>query len=130
MKVYGTCLEIGTHAPHVASSNTNQVDFWSEHENESLVPKKHVSSNSSQNTDKLPVNLSDSQKTSPIASRAALSNSSAGPNVSLANTSDNTSKDYKPSLIGNKRSQAKKGVNIYLLILTPFAGRLHLKYLK
>lgn len=112
MKLYGTCVEMPTIASPVVTSNTSHVDFWSEHENEeSLVPKTSVSSNSSQSNDKLnKQELSNSQKTSPVANRAALS--TAGPNVSLAHTSDQSNKDYKPSLIGNKRSTAKKGVNI------------------
>jgi hypothetical protein len=119
MKLYGTCVEIPTvsssvgtsNASHV-ESNASHVDFWSEHENEeSLVPKTNVSSNSIKNNEKLnKQELSNSQKTSPVANRAALS--TAGPNVSLAHTSDQSNKDYRPSLIGSKRSTAKKGVNI------------------
>jgi hypothetical protein len=112
MKLYGTCVEMPTISSPVVTSNASHVDFWSEHENEeSLVPKTSVSSNGSQNNDKLnKPELSNSQKSSPIANRAALS--TAGPNVSLAHTSDQSNKDYKP-LIGNKRSTAKKGVNIH-----------------
>lgn len=109
MKIYGTCLEMDTNVSSMVTSISSQVDFWSEHENnDSLLPKKIVSSNSSQNNDRL--ELTDSQKTSQIDSKTSLSNSgnTLGPNVSSVTGNTN---EYKSSLIGNKRSTAKKGMS-------------------
>lgn len=95
--MYGYCVDLPTHtSSHTSASNTTPSDFWAEHENEESVPK--MSGASFGNTNK---------------SRNASTDVSGGPNVCLADTvNEGTAKEYKPSLIGNKKPNVRKGVNI------------------